>query len=175
MSWVGGPDITPEELSAQHERLVQLHAFWDVRRGMRRLPARSDFDAVEFRPWMGHLVLIEVCDGPAFRYRVYGSVLAETFGRDLTGKTTAALRPDARQTVEREYAAVCERRQPLLISHWRTGIRGYARFSKLVLPFAEDGETVDRLLVGAYRVGRVQDGAEPPLRQAFIQLAPSRS
>jgi len=167
-NWASAPDIAPDELPSQHDRLAQLYDLWDTRRGDRRIPARSAFDTVEFRPWMGHLIMIEVIPGPAFRYRLYGSALAEVFGRDLTGKTTAELRPDARHTVEREYAAVCERRRPLLLSHWRTGVRGHARFSKLVLPFGEDGETADRLLVGVYRVGRIQDGVEQPARQAFI-------
>lgn len=168
MNWASAPEIAAGELPHHHDRLALLHALWDQRRGSRRMPARGNVDTMEFRPWMGHLMLIEVADGPQFRYRVYGTALAEVFGRDLTGKTTAALRSDARLTVEREYAAVCERRLPLLLSHWRTGVRGHARFSKLVLPFGDDGETVDRLLVGVYRVGRVLDGVEPPARQAFV-------
>lgn len=170
--WASAPEIMPGELSAQHARLAGLYDLWAARRDGRRMPARGDFDTVEFRPWMGHLMLIEV-DRDGFRYRVYGSALAEVFGRDLTGKTTAALRPEARRTVEREYAAVCEQRRPLLLSHWRTGVREHARFSKLVLPFGDDGETVDRLLVGVYRVGRTPDGADPPARQAFVGTVPS--
>ena len=166
--WASAPDMTPSELGDQHARLGLLHSLWDERRGGRKMPARADFDAIEFRPWMGHLILIEVGPGPEFRYRVYGSALAEVFGRDLTGKTTAALRPDARRTVEREYSAVRDQGRPLLLCHWRTGVHEHARFSKLVLPFGDDGETVDRLLVGVYRVGRMQDGVEPQPRQAFI-------
>ena len=42
-----------------------------------------------------------------FRYRLYGSVLASYYDRDLTGKLTEVLPPETRDTVRREYAELC--------------------------------------------------------------------
>lgn len=140
-----------------HPELERLFALWAEKRGTRLMPARSDIDVSELKDWLGQLVLIEVEPGdkePAFHYRVYGSVLAEWFERDLTRKTDAALNEGARTSVRREYKQVCAQRQPVLTIRERRVNRQPARVAKLVLPLSDDGETVDRLLVASYVVAR---------------------
>jgi hypothetical protein len=133
-----------------HPRLRNLLAFWNAKRGDRMLPARTAIDALDLWEWLGNLLLIESAPEGEFRYRVYGTGLAEYYGRDLTGKTTAALRPEVRAVVRGEYAAVCRSGQPLLVTHTRHVREQPTRVEKLILPFSGDGCTVDRLLAGAY-------------------------
>jgi hypothetical protein len=133
-----------------HPRLRALMAFWDARRRGRALPARDALDPLALWQWLGHLMLVEAASEGEFRYRVYGTGLAEYYGRDLTGKTTAALRPDVRQVVCREYASVCRTARPLLVTHTRRVRERPMAVEKLILPFSTDGRRVDRLLAGVY-------------------------
>jgi hypothetical protein len=137
-----------------HPRLRNLLAFWEARRGDHSLPACEALDPLALWEWLGHLMLVEAADGGDFRYRVYGTGLAEYLGRDLTGKTTAVLRSDVRDVVCREYAAVCRTARPLLVVHRRRIREQVMPVEKLILPFSSDGRTVDRLLAGAYPAGR---------------------
>lgn len=136
--------------------LARLFDLWNGKRGDRPMPARGDFEVTELKDWLGNLMLIEVerdSDWLDFRYRVYGTVLAEWFGRDLTRKSDAALRDEARETVRQEYERVCRDGEPLLALHDRRLDGRRARMAKLVLPLSDDGETVDRLLAAAYPLG----------------------
>lgn len=133
-----------------HPRLRGLLAFWNARRGAAAMPPRAAIDPLALWEWLGHLMLIESASDGEFRYRVYGTGLAEYYGRDLTGKTTAALRPEVRALVCQEYAAVCESRWPLLVTHTRRIREQRLPVEKLILPFSADGTRVDRLLAGAY-------------------------
>ena len=136
-----------------HAKLEGLYRHWLERRGGRSMPARADFDALDLKAWLGNLMLIEVTAPGEFRYRVYGTGLAEYYGRDLTGKTTAALRPEVRALVCQEYAAVCQSAHPLLVTHTRRVREQPMVVEKLILPFSGDGSSVARLLAGAYPSG----------------------
>jgi hypothetical protein len=134
-----------------HPLLRQLLAFWSAKRGERLAPARADFDVAELKDWLGNLMLIEVIEGGAeFRYRVYGSVLAAYYGHDFTGKTTAVVRPEARELVRAEYGEVCRTRRPLVITRERDVRHAHRTVVKLILPLSGDGTVVDMLLVGSY-------------------------
>lgn len=140
-------DILPD---IAHPSLRKLLEFWVAKRGAGPLPTRRAIDALELWDWLGHLILIEVVPEGEFRYRVYGTGLAEYYGRDLTGKTTASLRPEVRDLVRREYAEVCQTARPLLVTHTRRVRSRPTAVAKLILPFSGDGRTVDCLLAGAY-------------------------
>lgn len=133
-----------------HPRLRDLFAFWQARRGARAMPTRRAIDAIDLWAWLGNLILIERASAGEFRYRVYGTGLAEYYGRDLTGKTTAQLRPEVRALVLAEYSEVCRTGQPLLVTHTRRVREQRTPVEKLILPFSGDGEAVERLLAGAY-------------------------
>jgi hypothetical protein len=132
-------------------RLRGLFEYWESRRGGRDMPLRRDVDVLDLGPWLGNLMLIDVeDDGCEFRYRVYGSILARYYGRDLTGKTTEEVRPEARELVRQEYRAVVGDRVPLLVLRDRQIQHRTMRVAKLVLPLSSDGAALDMLLVGGY-------------------------
>jgi hypothetical protein len=136
-----------------HPRLRLLLAFWNDQRGAAALPACAAIDAIALWGWLGNLMLVEAAGEGEFRYRVYGTGLAEYYGRDLTGKTTAALRADVRELVCREYAEVRRTARPLLVTHTRRVREQPMLVEKLILPFAGDCGAVTRLLAGAYPSG----------------------
>jgi hypothetical protein len=127
-----------------------LFAFWQQKRGGETMPTRGAIDPIGLWAWLGNLMLIEAAPAGEFRYRVYGTGLAEYYGRDLTGKTTAQLRPEVRALVLAEYGAVFRTGQPMVVKHTRRVRDHRTPVEKLILPFSGDGDGVVRLLAGAY-------------------------
>jgi hypothetical protein len=115
------------------------------------MPVRGDFDVLELKDWLGNLMLIEVLpDATEFRYRLYGSVLASYYDRDLTGKLTDVLPPETRDTVRREYAEVCAARRPMTIERKRSVKHSERMVAKLILPLAGPDGGVHMILVASY-------------------------
>lgn len=137
--------------------ILAFTAYWQgKRRADGRLPARADLDPLEMKPWLGHLSILEVVDGGRdFVFRLYGTDLAEAVGFDMTGKSAADY-PGARsQVLVRTYRAAMAARRPLL-SAFVVRFAGrivMPAWERVVAPLASDGNTVDKLIVLAYRVG----------------------
>jgi hypothetical protein len=155
--------------------LVRLFSDWQALAAGGRLPGRSDFPPEKLRYILGNLVLLDVepdaAGGPPdYRYRLYGSNFSYNRGFDLTGKLLSE-HPDRNAAISglRGYAMVVKRRRPLLA---RFGIRdpeGRPMVAELaVLPLADDGETVNRLLCGQFNMALDHEVAE---RRESVQLA----
>lgn len=77
---------------SDHASFQRLHAYWQAKRGDRRLPLRRDIDPLELREHLGSLNIIECLPGGAdFRYRLIGTDIVAAYGRDSTGKTVREL------------------------------------------------------------------------------------
>lgn len=142
-----------------HERLRRLHDLWHAKKGRRGLPARADIDVLELKPWLGHLILAEVREGDGdydFRYRVYGTVLAGWFGRDLTGRTSGELPVGLRERSEQGYRSACRRAQPELVCQSCHLNEDSSCLAKLILPLGSAAPQspirVGHLLIAAYFV-----------------------
>jgi len=166
----GQPGVTPQDFSRDrpydcamltacndaslenyHPLLRRLLELWNTKRGNRPMPVRADFDVFELKDWLGNLMLIDVLPGATeFRYRLYGSVLASYYDRDLTGKLTDVLPPETRDTVRREYAAVCAARRPMTIERKRSVKHSERMVAKLILPLGGPYGTVQMILVASY-------------------------
>jgi hypothetical protein len=138
----------------------QLHflmGYWSGLAGARPMPHAREIDALEMRPALGYVSLLEVIgDGRDFRYRVFGSAIAAIVGFDMTGRPVSALR--ARSEVAEFalaiYRAVLARREPLLTEHGPPSTISSVAWHNLVLPLADAGGAVVRLLAGAVPVAR---------------------
>jgi hypothetical protein len=138
-------------LDNYHPLLRRLLDLWNVKRGNRLMPVRADFDVFELKDWLGNLMLIEVLAGATeFRYRLYGSVLASYYDRDLTGKLTEVLPPETRDTVRREYAELCALRRPMMIERKRSVKHSERMVAKLVLPLGGPDGNVRMIMVASY-------------------------
>lgn len=134
-----------------HPKLQALHVFWERKRGSRPLPARGELDVIDLWPWLGNLMLIEVENGGAdYLYRVYGTVIADYFNRDLTGRRTSSLTPDVQTVVRAEYNQAISGARPIIIHRARSVQQRRVRASKLILPLGPDCGSADHLLVGLY-------------------------
>ncbi|MEO9904347.1 PAS domain-containing protein [Nisaea sp.] len=141
----------PEHNQLEDERLQRLLSYWREKADGRTGASIASIDPTEMRFVLGYLMLLDVIeDGFDFRYRLYGTMISERFGRDVTGSTL-------RQFGDREfiisfflgsYQAVTDRRQPLLTVHYPKHTSETASWTRLILPLKDENDEITRLLVG---------------------------
>jgi hypothetical protein len=145
-----------------NHKLHALEQYWHQRRGAKPFPARQDIDPLAMRPWLGHVALVAVVEGGRdFVFRLYGSELAATFGRDMTGKSARDFPAHHVEIITGPYRDVVRTGQPRYTAHiLNIGDRKYAAWERVILPLADDidATAVGLLLVGLYRV-RIDDFA----------------
>jgi hypothetical protein len=132
--------------------LIELYEGWlGLRPPGRRMPAWSDAEIIDLKPWMGWLTIYGLePDRSDARYRLVGSAFAEAAGYDMTGKMLSegayTLTPEivlANLCRISDHGHACVQENPLDITPTR-----FARPSqRLWMPFAEDDRTVDRILL----------------------------
>lgn len=152
------PDIiwqpTAEHLPTDGLRF--LLRYWVGLRGALPMPRASQIDALDMKPALGNIMILDVLDGGAdFRFRLYGATLAEAVGQDWTGQTISTMRRQLRGLGPAfylaGYRAVLARPQPLYTCNQANRTFENRRWARLILPLAgEDGQGVKRFLVGNY-------------------------
>lgn len=76
--------------------LKSLTALWHEKRGSRIAPDRTDFDPLTLRDYLSRIIIYEVVGAPPqhrFRFRLYGTLVAEFSGRDVTGRMLDEVMP----------------------------------------------------------------------------------
>jgi hypothetical protein len=144
-----------ERLAAPQLRF--LMDYWTGLAGDRPMPPARAIDAVEMRPALGYVNLLDVVEeGRDFRYRVFGSAIAAVTGFDMTGRCTSDLkaRTEAVEFALALHRAVVERGTPLLIEHGPPSTLSSVAWHNLILPLAGTEGTVARLLAGAVPMAR---------------------
>ena len=147
------PDLVwrPYAESIPSDTLKVLYDYWERLRGNRRFPLAAEVDAVDMREALGHIMLLDVIDGGQdFRYRVYGTKIADRSGFDMTGKRTSEVRTDGyvRDFFLAIYRAVLLRGEPVFTNHAAPPRITAATWNRLILPLADDSGAIVRLLVG---------------------------
>lgn len=136
--------------------IVAFAAHWQGKRPADGgLPARAGLDPIEMKRWLGNLSILDVIDGGRdFVFRLYGSVLAQAVGFDMTGKSARDYPGERNNVLVDSYRAVLAARRPLLSSVVVrfTGRPVMPAWERIVAPLARDGVTIDKLIVLAYRV-----------------------
>ena len=144
----------PGFLAICSARIAELYALWDAKRAGRRLPSRRDFDVAELKPWLGWIAMYDVAanalpDGHDFRYRLVGTNFVRYHNSDPTGQRVSeqGLASDRRAMLE-NLRGICAARLPRYRQDNLPCIdmRTYTP-PRLYLPLAEDGETVDVILL----------------------------
>lgn len=133
--------------------LGTLVALWCERCRDGRLPARADFDLVDLKGHLGWIVLSDVDRaGPTplrFRYRLIGTQVAISAGRDMTGRYLDEIyTPEIHRIVTAGYRAAIELRRPIRVhGYFRQVDRSFMAIESVELPLASDGETIDMLMI----------------------------
>jgi len=131
------------------------------------LPGRRHLDPIDIPELLPNIWMIDVLREPQgsdalrFRFRLIGTEIVKFTGRDATGKPLDAVYPDYPNTEAfRAHRAVAESGEP---GYRKSGVlsnpeRDFVEAERLYLPLAEDGKTVDIILVMTLYKG------EPPRR-----------
>ncbi len=135
------PDLVFEKPS-----LSKLLAYWNEKRGRRRMSSRADIDPLDLPKHLGHLCLVDIEHDPLrLRYRLIGAAITETMGRDMTGRYFDDIYEDdiLRDSVA-AHAWIVEHRAPLrMFGHALYSSKSYYLYEILNLPLSDDGETVN--------------------------------
>lgn len=145
-----------------------IQVLWHEKSQNRRMPPRAAFTIDDLRPWLGHLILVDVLpDGDEFDvfYRVHGTKLVEALRQELTGKRLSDLQPpDLRKLIRADYQQVVTKRRPTVVRRYRSyGDRGTFLVERVLLPLSRNGRDVDQVLSFA---GLVPDSETSPDRPA---------
>jgi hypothetical protein len=134
----------------EHPRLQALHGYWLGERGTHLVPAKEAFDFKNLKAWLGHVALIDVAHDPIrFRFRLYGTYLAELAGADLTGKSLDHVALDRIDSALDPYLKCVTSMSPVAFSdRYRASNGAIGVVEQLLLPCSSDDEVVD-IVVGA--------------------------
>lgn len=147
------PAINPHEETLDFKSAIvkDCYSYWRGKVIGDRLPSRSDIDPVDIPQLMPHAVILDVRREPEldFRYRLIGTYVAEHLFKDHTGSWFSEIEYQrAPSTIWQNCAHVIETGKPLLPETPYVGPnQGFKSVEDVILPLADDGETVDSLLV----------------------------
>lgn len=95
--------------------------------------------------------MLEVVDGGRdFRYIVYGGEIMRVWGQDMQKRLVSDFPEQIAVVYADIYRQVMEERVPYFSRTEAADGDSAATYDRLILPLADDGETVDRLLTAAY-------------------------
>jgi hypothetical protein len=131
--------------------LRRLLADWEERRFGDALPARADFDVLDFKYCLGSIALLDVLYEPLrFRFRVHGTGIVRRVGYEMTGKEIGEMPSSALVAQMRaHFGRVIATRTPMVETRTRELLDdNIVECEVLVLPLASDGDTIDMLIAG---------------------------
>ena len=142
---------SPKVEELEQTQLQFLLTYWHGLRDDAGRVKVGSIDALDMRPALGYLMLLDVLDGGAdFRYRLYGSIIAQHSSFDMTGRRLSELRPDqgVGAVFQVIYRAVLARPEPIYTEHAPPPTIRVKLWYRLILPLFDDDGGVCRLLVG---------------------------
>jgi len=153
-------------------RLHKVYDYWQQKRGTRAMPARRDIDPTELIGVLPHLMLVDVEEGPRFRYRLFGTAVSEAFGSDPTGRYIDEVMVGAYKTfLLGLYNDLIVSKKPVYSTSIYGGTSEMLWTQRLMLPLSSNGDHVDKVLavqvfvhgspLKTLTVRLAQDKAEP--------------
>jgi hypothetical protein len=131
--------------------LKVLFQWWRSKRPARGLPSIDAVDPHALKEALGYLMILDVLeDGWDYRYRLYGSEIAQHAKRDYTGQKTSDLKvvsPIPTFYIAC-YRAVLVRPEPLMTRNQPPSEVATTTWTRLVLPLAGPDGKIARFLVG---------------------------
>jgi hypothetical protein len=129
-----------------------IQRLWHEKLADRRLPTRADFSIDDLRPWMGRLILADILPDGTLFFRVYGTVLVEYLGQELTGKrSTEIAHPALRELIHADHSALILTGRPMVVRRQcNLAGRGNYEVERVLLPLSLAGDTVDQALILEY-------------------------
>lgn len=143
----------PSVVKIQHPKLIALHDHWQARMRENSFPYRSDFNPFELRPFLGHLLILEIVDEfDESRYRLFGSILADYLQVDLTGKRLKDISLKQSRSIFLEYRNLLIENSPLAVFNQALVEGNLTRYEKLMLPLSSDEKPIAMILAAIYPI-----------------------
>ncbi len=122
--------------------------YWLTCRGGREMPARADLRPEDMKGILGTVSLVDVHADPLdFRYSLFGSVVAEEYGFDMTGKSARTFRPpEIGALIFSLFEEAYQARVPRLHTVGFESDSQRLEFERLILPLSSDGGRVDKFM-----------------------------
>lgn len=142
----------PVWLARASPAVKAMYAYWKSKCQGDRLPRRADIDPLDFPRLLPYITLVEVvADERRYVYRLVGTKEVEVRGRDPTGKSVldGFFGPSLDDALSCYDTVVATSRPFYDDAPYVTPDRRYSDDETLFLPFSEDGETVNRIMVFA--------------------------
>jgi hypothetical protein len=145
-----GYDI-PQDRTDWHPLACRLYDYWQSLAPPGRLPGRQDLVPEDIAPLWSRIWMLDVYRDPLrYRYRLCGTEMVRSYGREVTGQwldevhPALIANPQSRERFHFMAATGC--------ATWRRGLPLWTCDPKhplietLIVPLAEDGRTVDKML-----------------------------
>jgi hypothetical protein len=162
-----------EELSSSIG--TELHAYWERKRGTRRMPARADIDPADLKRILPSIILARIERDGRVRFTLVGTRCVAQAGMDYTNHYLDELdfSCDFDTDWHEVYRALTRERRPIL-GLVKTALKDNrsCELAVALLPLSDDGETVTHCIaVEDARLG-VHDVEDlMPARLALKQIA----
>jgi hypothetical protein len=143
-------EIDPQNL--QNPVLSFLKAYWDGKRGDRRMPTRAEIKPADMKEHLGWIILLDALpDFSDFRYRTIGTRVTQYFLADSTGRTLSEAFGQYGDTAVNGVISThrkAARDQIAVRSYGGAGWlgRSFMDFDALFLPLSDDGVTANMIL-----------------------------
>jgi len=144
-------EVVTDLMTIPDDALRFLLTYWHSRKGRADVPQAAALMPEDMRPALGHIMLVDlVDDGWDGIFRLYGTKVAERYGRDLTGYRISNV--DGGTYISTFFRAInrlCfETRQPIYSCHQPPATVSVTYWRRLCMPLADAEGRIIRLLIG---------------------------
>lgn len=152
---------SPTSAALSNPTMRFLIEYWHRLRGDAPMPRADAVSPFDLKPALGHIMLIDVLDeGWDGRFRLYGTKIAETYGRDMTGRLVSEI--DGGNYVSQFFRALYRsawlRREGFFTHHFPPSHIAVSSWARLALPLCDADGRIIRFLAsnfaGAWRAPR---------------------
>jgi len=173
---------SPTANSLPVEGLRFLLDYWHAARATADMPPVNAIDPLALKPVLGNIIILDVLeDGADFRFRLFGTQVAEAARFDWTGSTVDQMRRTLKGPGPAfylaGYRALLRRREPIFTVSPAMVVFKDRSWARLVLPHGNAAENrVERIVVGNYVIGDtfVSDPDERKLADLREQMRAAR-
>ena len=139
----------PRAEQIEPDILRQLLTYWHDLRGDRVFPEPREIDPFDFKFALGYIMLLDVIDqGADFRYRLYGTKIAQAYRKDMQDMRTSVFEGVIREFFTAVYRAVLIRRIPIFTEHEPPANVYVSSWRRLILPYGANQDRIERFMVG---------------------------
>jgi hypothetical protein len=124
---------------------LDLYKYWLAQRGARTMPRRADLNPADIPALLPHLIIVELAEDQ-LRYRLAGTAVAQTLGRELTGNAVGSYIDNGKSAARLKtvYQAVFDTARPVFATSQFLAAPGTVHnLSMLILPLSDDGTRVN--------------------------------